>query len=338
MDAELLRAAIESVIGAPDRIDFPEHDYWCPFCKRAGYSEPSHLHVNYQRSLALCHKCGWATRDLRNLVLALTGSLPRNLLQLRAGEDLEDAVRSALDAGMASAEQREEAAIMPAMPEGFVPLTRKPKDSVGRAVLDYLTGEGEGPVGRRREVPWERLVEIGAGYCVDGRLRGYAVFPVYVGGTFVTYTSRRVVGLGPKTRHSPGIGASLALFNYDHLDGCRRIFVGEGPFDAWAWHRRLHQRHGGTSILGTRLHDAQARLLARIEGLEEIIVCLDADAHAKTLKTAAKFAALTPVKVSYILIDGADPDELPIEELKSMYTNRVVYDSLQTEMIRLLGE
>lgn len=324
VDPDLLHQCIESTIG-PGTLDGPETDYNCPFCQKAGYDKIGHLHVHYRKNMAICHSCMWKTRDLAHLVRALLGKIPRSISRLTSDQDVEDVVMAILFGGAGDQVAVSDAPVF--LPEGFVPMTGRPNDRLGRVVLDYLEDRG---------VPFERLVEIGAGYCNDGLLRGYAVFPVYVRGELVTYTSRRVTGMGPKVRHAFSSGASSALFNYDNCADASRVFVGEGPFDAWAFHKRLEAGDGGVATLGTMVSDAQAYLLSSLP-CKEVVVCYDADAHDKARKAAAKISKYSGKVVSVVFPDK-DPDEFTPDALEKLVEGRSVCDPEADEIRSILQE
>lgn len=316
MDPDKVRKLLEPVLGYPDSSKpGGDHDYRCPFCVKAGRDKVSHLHVNYRKGKALCHGCEAGFLSLRSLVMAVLGRVPRSLNAHDGGAEFEEYVESLL---FGSPEAGHEPAVhAPSLPAEFIPLVGKPADRQGAATLRYLVKE--------RGVPMERLLEVGVGYCPSGPMGGYAIFPVHVGGRLVTYTSRRVPVLkmnGPKSRHGAfGRSASTALFNYDNCDGARRVFVGEGPFDAWAFHRRLHPRDVGVAVLGTILHKRHIRL---IEALcpEEVVFCFDPDAIDKARKSAEM--ANSVGLVASFMSPEADPDELTDEQLSEAVDRRIV--------------
>ncbi len=305
---EQLRTLLEraDALGHPDRNSAGrEVDYWCPFCLKRGFDRQSHIHVNYLKNCAVCHQCGgW--KDLTTLVKVLLGRLPRSLMRSEIGEELVDYVRTMM------VRRRQEAEDMPGeeeavkLPDEFVPFGGKLKDPIGRGVWQYLTGDREGD----RNLPPEFLTDIGAGYCASGRHSGYAIFPVHVGGELVTFTSRRVFGTSSKVRHGDATKSRMAVFNYDAVaqQRARRVFIGEGPFDGWAFHRRADKNDGGVALLGKVLHDDQCRLLDRLPGCEELVMCLDDTEHEKTRAGAAKLAKLTGKRVSYILLEPGSGD------------------------------
>ncbi len=297
-DPDVVRQVLESVLGFPDSSRRGgEDDYPCPFCIRRGYERQSHLHVNYRKGVALCHQCGgWS--DLSHLVRALTGSLPRSMTQARLGVELVEYVRSVFRrAARAKDGPAPEPVVLPAE---YVPLPERPGDPVGRSVRRYLVGRG---------LDQRTIDEAGIGYATSGRFRGYAIFPVHVAGELVTFTSRRVIGMGPKALHAPSSRSHLAVFNYDAAAamGARRVFIGEGPFDGWAFHRRVRPDDAGVALLGKVLHDDQARLLGQLP-CDELCVCLDDTEHARTMSSAARLSRLTSKKVSYLLLPEGSGD------------------------------
>lgn len=315
-DNEKTRAYIEKVIGHPDQANRSgDEDYRCPFCLGNGYANPSHLHINFRKGVAICHQCGYGAKSLINVVRALYGEVPRSLTKVQIGEDLFEQVLEEVQrqrAGVAEAAEPQEPV---RLPDEFVPLSRRPADNIGRIVLRYLREE--------RECTWQMLEEIGAGYCPTGWYRGYAIFPVHVGGELMTFTSRRVVAVDAKAKHATNSRSRLAIFNYDTAAamGARRVFIGEGPFDGWAFHRRADPLDAGVGLLGKVLHDEQARLLDRLP-CEELCMCLDDTEHERTRKAAEKLTRLTSKKISYILLKEGTGDPFKNRERLPRYVDR----------------
>jgi hypothetical protein len=327
-DAEQIRPLIEAVIGGADnRNSSGDHDYRCPFCERNGYATPSHLHVNYHKNAALCHRCGYATKDLLYLIRALTGSVPRSLTTARLGLELSDYITDTYTRvhrpGAAGA-----GAVR--LPDEFIPLPARPRDETGREVRRYLVEE--------RGLDERMLEEVGVGYATTGRFAGYAIFPVHVGGVLVTYTSRLVTGHGPKAQHATGSRSKAAVFNYDTAAamGAQRVFIGEGPFDGWAFHRRADPLDAGVALLGKVLHDEQARLLDCLP-CEELCMCLDDTEHERTVRYASSLTRLTSKRISYILLPegSGDPHENR-QRLPRFIERRTLYEPMVTDVRRIL--
>jgi hypothetical protein len=329
-EQERVRKLIESAMGAPDTVTGEEHDYRCPFCVKRGRDSTSHLHVNYRRDSALCHGCRVGFKSLLGLVRALYGEVPASLRRAALDTSLEDYCRNIIDGERRDTVTEEAREV--ALPDGYRPLRPGTTHRLGQVVLEYL---------RSRDMTDAMLEEFEVGYCAEGRMRGYSVFPVRVDGRLVTYTSRATPGVvldGPKARHAPGSRSQVALLGYDQAvaQGARRVFVAEGPFSAWAFLRRAHPLDAGVSLLGKVLHDEQARLLDRMP-CRELVVCLDESEHAATIECAAKLAKLTSKRVSYILLDpkGGDPHD-ERERLPGYIERRVRYDAMAAEVDRWL--
>jgi len=330
LDPDKVLKALEAEVGAADSVTAGEHNFRCPFCSKAGYTEKtSHLHVALSKGLAVCHQCGAGFRSLHGLVLALYGKIPKSLGRKQdTGDELVEQVER-----MLYAQAEEESGEKPKqlrLPDGFVPLTKRPKDRLGKTILTYLTDA--------RGVPFDYLAETGAGYTHSGKWRGYAIFPVHVGGRLVTYTSRRVTGInGGKAQHaSGGATASMALFNYDQARDCRRLFVGEGPFDAYALHRRLSPDDGGIATLGTKVYQEQIRLIAALP-CEEVYLWYDADAMDKATKAAQRITDICDKRLFIVRHNDKDPDELPERKLARYVREAERYSPLLSHVRARLG-
>ena len=328
LDPEKVQRAIDAHIGGPDSVTAGEHNYVCPFCDKAGYNVPSHLHVNYWKGVALCHQCRAGFKSLHTLVLAVFGRIPTGLgEQEENDESLTDEIDKMLWPDKAERKKAKQERVK--LPDSFVPLTERPKDRLGRVVLRYLTKE--------RGVAFRHLVDVGCGYCTQGALRGYAIFPIHMGGELISYTSRRVVGTGPKVRHArAGKAASVALFNYDNAVEAKRVIIGEGPFDAWALHRRVRPTDAGMATLGTVLHDEQARLIAELP-CSRVVIWYDADAMDKATEAAKRVLNICDKKVSIVRHTGPDPDELDEDELARLLKGAEPYNPFLTEIEAMLG-
>ncbi len=274
-----------------------------------------------------CHQCGgW--KDLLHLVRALLGKVPRSLTRAKLGVELVDYVRDSYARARADLKDGD-ARVTVELPKEFIPLSSAVRDSIGRAVRRYLMEE--------REVTEMEIEEVGVGYATEGRFKGYAIFPVYVGGELVTYTSRRVLSVGSKAQHAPASKSHLAIFNYDVAAAmsARRVFVGEGPFDAWAFQRRADRYDAGVALLGKVLHDDQARLLDHLP-CDELCVCLDDTEHDRTKWTAARLAKMTSKRVSYILLPEGSGDPHENRHRLPRFIDRRTDMDLMTGAVRLL--
>jgi hypothetical protein len=326
-DPRLMQDLIEASIGFHSSVTGSETNYPCPFCIKLGHGSQSHLHVNYMKERYLCHGC-LSSGSLIGLVRLLYGKVPKSLIETKDGNEVSSIIRKTINDAFrkATADQEEEEQLEPVeLPKEFIHLTKKPGDTMGEIARDYLLG---------RDVPDRFIEEIGAGYAKEGRFKGYAIFPIYVGGRLVTFTSRAVCSTGAKAQHAPNSKSRLALFNYDTAADmhAKRVFIGEGPFDAWAFHHRVEDSDAGVALLGKVLHNDQARLLDMLP-CEELVMCLDDTEHAKTIEFAGKLKAFTSKKVSYILLkEGSGDPHDNRENLDYYVKHRTEYDAVTSRL------
>jgi len=317
MNKDAVRRHVDEVLGGPLGEDGGETHYLCPFCReRRPAGETGRLHVNYEKNMCLCHRCQWASRDLLNIVRAITGSVPKRLLR-RSLRNFYDEVKSLMDDVQAGKKVRVR------LPKHFTPIVVNDRNRYGRAMYSYL---------RSRGITDAQMESCGIGYCGDGEFEGRIVFPVYVMGSLTFWTTRIVLGGGKKVL-SADDGREVSVFNYDRCAGKKTVIVGEGPFDALAFERA---GYGGCATFGTFVNDSQMRLLGKLP-CDELVLCFDEDAIAVAAKTAEKMARVVPQLVSYVRWRGPDADEVSKGRVKTRIRNRVNLD-LEGRIRLMLGE
>lgn len=309
---EHAKKLVERQLGYPDAVRGGEHDYRCNLCPKRGFANRSHLHINWQTERALCHRCGARAKTLEGIIRLVLGvsEVPESAYRVVSSENFCGDIQDIL---YRDAEPEAQKKAPCELPESFGVLTRQPGDRAGKTVLNYLL---------KRVGSFKKLKAAGAGYCSDGKMRGYAVFPIYHDGVLKTWTSRRVTGLGPKQYHAKNSLSREVLFNYEACRQSRRVFVTEGPFDALAMHGLLREDDGGVASLGTVLHQEQATLLAELP-CTEVVMLYDNDAIGKAHKAADVLRKVCDKVVSVVeLPDARDPDEIPTDELKQLVRAR----------------
>lgn len=242
---------------------YSEPTYDCPFCAKRGHSSnPGHLHVNYKRGAARCHRCQFGTRRLDILYRMLSGQRYKLKVSNRKGSTLSDKVRRSLykdDDSDANTQRCD-------LPEEFIPLTTTPKLPYETKIYNYL---------RSRGLDDSDILSLNIGYAKSGRFDGHVIFPVYMRGALTFYTSRLVVGdYGPKSFHSE-VPRAGSLFMYDFIFPGDILIITEGPFDAISVSKLGVGR--GTCLFGSTISDSQIRNIkdARVS---KVVVCMDADA------------------------------------------------------------
>jgi hypothetical protein len=188
---------------------------------------------------------------------------------------------------------------------------------------------------KERNVPWKVVDEFNIGQCKDGFYKGRLIIPIATkdSHSYIAYSTfpkavlkryKRLSRENPNSRKyeknkkkilNPKSSLSnLLLFNYSNIpEGCRRLFVVEGFFDAvrlWLLGEKV------VAIFGTNLSDHQRNLLLEKQPQEIIFmfdgdVWVDEDKLKIVRKAMRKTARHFGGAVSYIrLKKGKDPDDV----------------------------
>lgn len=293
-DMTPLQSSLEQLIGRAHE-GYHEPTYACPFCATRGFADnPGRIHVNYVKNKALCHRCGFATRSVESIIFKISGKLPKLLLRRTYGNDVYRAVTSILK-GEDKKEEAEERCVLP--PE-YLPLTFPPRGIMAKKCVEYLKARG---------LSQQTIEECQTGYAIQGRFRGRAIFPIFVGESLRFFTARSFMALpGPKILHSE-VARGCIVFNFNRAARARRIFINEGVFDALSWPRDLGV---GIATMGHKLAEDQARLLLSMKKVKEFVVCYDADAYPSTVEAAHLLHGLAAdhIKVTLIKLKRGDPN------------------------------
>ena len=257
-----LQELIEAKLGSPDDIKGHDHNYWCPFCS------DSHLHVNYSKGddgAALCHDCGYKTRNLLYLVRDMYGGVPQSIERLVRRSKIVRDVAAVLQMD----EQNAKSAPC-ALPQGFKRVPYRGK-GIGKRVFNYLTKE--------RGLSYDAIDKYGVGYVDDPRSKvcGYAVFPFWMRGRLVYWQARAVCPArrkAPKNYNPPSTHKRHLLYGLDEAEGCEDLCIVEGPLDVMAWGQ------GALALTSLDIHDEQIRII-RTLGAKRVFILLDADAWDK---------------------------------------------------------
>lgn len=263
---DAIRTLIERKIGEPMDKTGDDWNYECPFCNEAGQTH--RIHINYVKKesaeshgMAICHGCGFGSRNLVTLIKALYGSLPKTLGRLlyrsQFSLDLDKVVRDMRTEMYGKGVGGESVGL----PEGFRPLPFR-HDPVARKIEKYL---------RSRGMTSTDIERSGVGFVRSGRLKGYAVFPCWMNGEVVYWQGRAALdSCRTKMYNPPCTYKQSILFGFDEVQSRRRIYIVEGVFD------QLSFRGRAVGLLGKNMHDSQVKLLASLSA-ESYILCLDAD-------------------------------------------------------------
>jgi hypothetical protein len=178
------------------------------------------------------------------------------------------------------------------LPEGFRLLSQG-NSQIAMAMRNYVEN--------KRGLDPYRLAQRGWGYCVGDRLFGYLIIPYYLQGKLVYYTTRRVMGSGPKFDNPDiediGIGKSVLIYNYDALHYHEHVYLVESAMNAetlgdnaCAFGGKKLSKHQITSIITSPC--------------ERVTIILDPDAYKEAMKLAMKLVQYK--RVQLVNLSGDD--------------------------------
>lgn len=260
----------------------------CPFCHHGGRAS---FFLNSVSGVFFCHVCG-ATGGPIKMVAALldirySDAIARIMRGQRYGveeDDDEDEVELVDTAPLIE------------LPDEYLPLTGDTSVSAGR-YRDYLAGRGIGP---------DLIEQYEIGFCALGHLAGFVIVPVYHLGRLVTYIARKAAKKARlKVWTPPGNEEGDYLFNLDHIWGAKSVVVMEGVFDALVLPDRA------VATFGKKISNRQL-LNLKAAGVEELVLCWDADAQPEVFKTFLRAQDIFRV-TTVDLPDDSDPSDLGSE-------------------------
>ena len=241
----------------------------CPSCGGEKYG----VHLGMYRSN--CFKCGYHERPLYVVCFVENLDYIGALHYIKAFEGVEY-----------KEPQLKELIEKPLiLPEGFRLLSQG-NSQIAQAMRNYIEV--------KRGLDPYRLAQKGWGYCVGDRLFGYIVIPYYLKGRLIYYTTRRVMGTGPKFDNPNiediGLGKSVLVYNYDALYYYDHIYIVESAMNAetlgdnaCAFGGKKLSKHQVTSIIQSPC--------------ERLTILLDPDAYHEALLLALKLVQYKKVQV-----------------------------------------
>lgn len=258
-----------------------------------------------------CHGCGWRTKYLVNVLRVLgqattgLGAYSRPIGTSGFSSDIAGRLFTNEDTPESAS----------ALPEGFrlIPLGAK-RSFMGRIMRNYLV--------KMRGITEDQIDACGLGYCEEGRYKGCVIFPCYLGGKLIYFTSRRVMTEGPKSLN-PRAPRRGAVFNLDRCWGAEELLVVEGPISS------LKAEQAGFSccaVLGHYIPDLVCRIIGRMPRLRIVRVAFDPDVLEKDCVTAArKIASETSADVYYTKLEGGDPADLPPQAFREQIESAIPF-------------
>lgn len=171
----------------------------------------------------------------------------------------------------------------------------------------------------RRGITEKTAVEFGVGfYAGPGLMHGRLVIPVHnAAGELIAYCGRSVDQTQPRYRLPSGFTKSEILFNMHRAAAGMEnsVVVVEGFFDCM----KVHQAgiRSVVGLMGSALYAPQRQAL--LERFRHIILMLDGDPTGRRASVVISQQLRSHCHVRVVsLPDGAQPDQLPAEDIRSV--------------------
>lgn len=283
----VIAKSLSKVLGDCDSVTGAEFNFWCPFCER----EQGHLHINFIKNKALCHKCGYGAKNLLKIFLDLGIEEPELYTSTPVGD-----LRSVLTELWDKKDSEDRGVEKMELPAGYKVLKTQGKEIFNKIFLGYLR--------EFRGMSDDEINSVPMGYTMTGRFRGRLIFPCYMHGKMVYFTSRAVLTGEPKSLHPGGTERRYVLYGLDWLLDTDHLFLVEGVMDTMAFRNR------SLALLGHFVSNEQARILRGINP-KEITICFDPDVPRDRVRYACKLLSRqVESTVSFMELDHGDPYDL----------------------------
>jgi len=291
-----------------------EFNYKCPFCVKSGKDVRGHIHVNYEKGKALCHKCGYGAGALikvfydlniedADLFRASTKNLKTFWDELFQPKNRITKLQSIK------------------LPESYKILRINATDIASKIFMGYMT--------RFRGVTTNELSTIPVGYSLEGRYAGRIIFPVYMHGKLVYFTARAVLSGEPKNLH-PDVERRSIVYGLDWLVSTDHIFVVEGVLDTFAF------PNCSIAIFSHHLTPEQGVILRSLN-CKEITICFDSDVEKRLIIKACQFLTQqTESTISFMELESGDPFDNR-HTISRYIDRRIVYNTGQALRNKLVG-
>lgn len=329
---------VEEALGPAKDRSGHDYDFDCPFCSGGT------LHVNPYKvnegssgktyGAAICHQCGYATRDLHKMLRRLgvtTLSTPSTEF-VGTLDELGALIHGRHDDLSMSSEC--------GLPDEYSPIHGN-TSSIATVFRRYLKSRG---------VTDRQIRRHAIGFCTEGRYSGYLIIPVHdpYDGRVVYFTNRRVVGMrnGPKVLNPKGVSIGEHVFNLRGAVEKGWGVITEAPFDAMAFGDK------GVATMGDHVTDRQLSLM-RQSGVKEWTVAFDSLAIRSAYRSAFRLSQSVDADVTVLHLPTRIPKRktripahrmtLPrllrkIDQLVERYADEPDHDAPYTALKRLLGD
>ena len=197
-DKRYLAKSITQVLGDCDSVTGNEFNFWCPFCE----VEHGHLHINFLKGKAICHKCGYGAHNIVKIFLDLGIEEPELYTNVPVGS-----LGKVLNELWNKNNSTDEGIKRMELPLGYTVLKTQGKGLFNSIFLGYLQNF--------RGMSEEEINSVPIGYTMEGEFKGRLIFPVYMYGKMVYFSSRSVLTGEPKSWNPPGTMRRYVLYGLD---------------------------------------------------------------------------------------------------------------------------
>jgi len=166
------------------------------------------------------------------------------------------------------------------LPEGYVPIVGIEPSGLREALFAYLESRG---------VSSKLASKVGIGYCTEGPLWGYLVFPVLEGGELVYWQARRFKNREPKFRNPTLSRKTDWLYVLGRSKHPTHAVVVESIFNALTLGVPKH-RWVVCAVLGKAMSDTQLVKLMEHRSIQEVTLALDDDAWREQVAIARRMS------------------------------------------------
>jgi hypothetical protein len=310
----------------------PEIQFFCPFCpdRRGSESSQPRFRFNTVKKKGMCFRCGYAAKTLMALFKDLNGGKilleEQSFLKEEQETAFQENVYGKVLVTLFGAEQQDRELIPVPLPGEYEPLWED-VSFLGRIGRNYLLDD--------RHIRKSHLKKFEIGYCATGDYEGRVIFPVTLNGRVVYFSNRYAGDYFLKTKNPKNRKGFYTrddvLYGFDQCKGAKSVLLVEGPISLL----RATDHYPTMAMLGKRLSEQQTVVVLEMveEGLEELIVGVDADA----LPTPIYNRLLCAVpKVSFLPLRKGDPDE-NYDRLEKLLKCRRPLE-ITDEVRRILGQ
>lgn len=204
------------------------------------------------------------------------------------------------------------------LPKEFQPLN-KLKGSLQESLFSYFESRG---------IPSTVVLRSRAGYCTEGKLWGYIIFPIFdERGQVAWWQGRRFKNRTPKFYNPPSQRKGELLYCVNYPKRPKRLILVESIFNVLTLSGASSHSTFVVGLLGKTMTDEQkGKIIFCEKWLKELIVALDPDARREAVDIAEQFCNLFPATRIARFPDGQDVNSVGREEAWRIIERAPVYE------------